>query len=70
MCIRDSYYIGLIDYNQKAYESAARHLDKVLEQIRQHNLSLIHIFLSQAVNRGLNLSFILQLISLKQMFRL
>ena len=26
-----SYYIGLIDYNQKAYESAARHLDKVLE---------------------------------------
>lgn len=26
-----NYYIGLIDYNQKAYESAARHLDKVLE---------------------------------------
>ena len=25
-----NYYIGLIDYNQKAYESAARHLDKVL----------------------------------------
>ena len=24
-----NYYIGLIDYNQKAYESAARHLDKV-----------------------------------------
>lgn len=26
-----NYYIGLIDYNQKAYESAAGHLDKVLE---------------------------------------
>lgn len=26
-----NYYIGLIDYNQKNYESAATHLDKVLE---------------------------------------
>lgn len=26
-----NYYIGLIDYNQKAYDSAAEHLDKVLE---------------------------------------
>lgn len=26
-----NYYIGLIDYNRKAYDSAAAHLDKVLE---------------------------------------
>lgn len=26
-----NYYIGLIDYNRKAYDSAATHLDKVLE---------------------------------------
>ena len=26
-----NYYMGVIDYNQKAYESAATHLDKVLE---------------------------------------
>lgn len=26
-----NYYIGLIDYNRKAFESAAQHLDKVLE---------------------------------------
>lgn len=29
-CLNANYYIGLIDYNQKRYDSASLHLDKVL----------------------------------------
>ena len=31
--LNTNYYIGLIDYNQKNYESASVHLDKVLEYL-------------------------------------